>query len=166
MKACLKLIAIIIMLTSLSNAGFAQIKAAKVTELAFMAGTWTQHHKWGDMEEYWGRPMGDNMVSSFRNVKDGKVTFYEFVVIEQTGDIPVMKMRHFNRGSIAWEEKDKPYLLLLVKLEKNLAGFESLDKKVRLVYKRADPEKMDVVLEEKGKDDKWQKDVFNYTLKH
>lgn len=165
MKSCLKLIAIIIILASLSNAGFAQIKAAKVTELAFMAGTWTQHHKWGNMEEYWSEPMGDNMVSSFRNVKDGKVTFYEFVVIEQTDNIPVMKMRHFNRGSIAWEEKNRPYLLPLVKLEKDFAGFESLDKKVRLAYKRVGPEKMDVVLEELGKDGKWQKDVFNYTLK-
>ncbi len=166
MKTCLKLIAITLILASLSNAGFTQIKVAKVDQLAFMAGTWTQHHKWGDMEEFWSKPMGDNMVSSFRNLEDGKVTFYEFVVIEQTGNIPVMKMRHFNKGSIAWEEKDKPYLLPLVKLEKDLAGFESLDKNVRLAYKRVSAEKMDVILEEKGKDGKWQKDVFNYTLKH
>lgn len=166
MKTCLKYIAIIITLASLTNTAFAQVKEEKVSQLAFMAGTWTQQHKWGDMEEFWSKPMGDNMVSSFRNVKDGKVTFYEFVVIEQTDSIPVMKMRHFNRGSIAWEEKDTPFLLPLVKLEHDLAGFESVDKSVRLAYKRVSTEKMDVILEEKGKDGKWQKDVFNYTLKH
>lgn len=70
------------------------------------------------MEEFWGEPMGDSMISSFRVVKEGKAAFYEFVVIEEQNQVPVFKMRHFNRGSIGWEEKDRPLLFYLVNIKK------------------------------------------------
>lgn len=130
-----------------------------------MAGTWTLKHKWGDMEEFWGPPMGNNMVSSYRCVKDGKVVFYEFVVIEQTNGLPVMKMRHFNPGNIGWEEKDKALNYKLISLTKNKAVFESPDKTLKLIYERLNHTKMNVILDEKDKNGIWQKEVFAYTLK-
>ena len=157
---------LLLLFTSLiSLSAFAQVKNVTVKDLAFMAGTWTQQHKWGDMEEFWGPPMGDNLVCSFRCVKDGKVVFYEFITIEQGNTGPVMLIRHFNKGSIAWEEKDKPYTLPLIRFEKDEAEFEALDKQVRIVYKRLSPDKMDSYLYEKDKAGQWQKDAFNYTLK-
>lgn len=144
----------------------AQTKKPAVKDLAFMAGTWTLKHQWGDMEEFWGQPMGDNMVSTFRCVKDGKVVFYEFMVIEQSDSVAVMKLRHFNKGSIGWEEKDKPFLMPAVKFSNNEVVFESLDKSVRITYKRLSPLKLDCVLDEKDKEGKWSKDVFSYTIKN
>jgi hypothetical protein len=149
----------------LTAGSYAQSIKASVKDLSFMAGTWMLKHKWGDMEEFWGPPMGDNMVSSYRCVKDGKVVFYEFVVIEQTNGTPVMKMRHFNPGSIGWEEKDKPLSYNIITLTKNKAIFESADKQVKLTYQRLNPRKMNVVLNEKDKKGIWQTDVFNYMLK-
>ncbi|MHA4812545.1 DUF6265 family protein [Flavitalea flava] len=68
------------------------------------------------MEEFWGPPIGNNMICSYRCVKDGKVVFYEFVVIEQkdtlSESVPVMILRHFKPGSISWEDKDKPNLFI------------------------------------------------------
>ncbi|MFA6085291.1 DUF6265 family protein [Mucilaginibacter sp.] len=154
---------IIFVLTCTLSAS-AQLKKAYVKDLAFMTGTWTLKHEWGDMEEFWGQPMGDNMVSTFRCVKNGKVVFYEFMAIEQSDSIPVMKLRHFNKGSIGWEDKDKPYLMPAVKIAANEVVFESLDKAVRITYKRINPLKMDCILDEKDKDGKWKKDVFNYAL--
>lgn len=144
---------------------YAQVTKASVNQLAFMAGTWTQKQEWGDMEEFWGEPMGDSMISSFRVVKDGKATFYEFVVIEEQNHIPVFKMRHYNRGSVGWEEKDKPLLFYLVYIEKNKADFELKDKSVRITYKLVSPDKLDVTLVEKDKKGKLKKDVFNYSRK-
>jgi len=109
--------------------------------------------------------MGDNMVSSYRCVKDDKVIFYEFVVIEQTNGSPVMKMRHFNRGNVGWEEKDKPLIYKLIVLTKNKAVFESSDKMLKLTYERLNHQKMNVVLDEKDKKGIWQKEVFSYVLK-
>jgi hypothetical protein len=143
----------------------AQIKKPAVKDLAFMAGTWTLRHQWGDMEEFWGTPMGDNMVSTFRCVKDGKVVFYEFMAIEQSDSVAVMKLRHFNKGSIGWEDKDKPFLMPAIKFAPNEVVFESPDKAVRITYKRLSALKLDCILDEKAKDGKWSKDVFSYTLK-
>jgi hypothetical protein len=146
-------------------ASFAQSNKAKIKDLGFMAGTWTLKHKWGDMEEFWGPPMGNNMISSYRCVKDGKIVFYEFIVIEQTNGLPVMKMRHFNPGNIGWEEKDKPLIYKLADLTKNKVVFESADKSLKLTYQRVNKQQMHVVLDEKDKKGLWQKEVFNYTLK-
>jgi hypothetical protein len=155
----------ILLISAIASSASAQLKKASVKNLAFMAGTWTLKHEWGDMEEFWGPPMGDNMVSTFRCVKDGKIVFYEFMAIEQTGSIPVLKLRHFNKGSIGWEDKDKPYLMPAIKIDNDQVTFQSLDKNVIITYKRINSLKMDCILDEKGKDGKWKKDVFNYTLR-
>jgi hypothetical protein len=125
----------------------AQSFKADIKDLSFMTGTWGQHHKWGDMEEFWGPPMGNNMICSYRCVKAGKVLFYEFVVIEQSDSVPVMILRHFKPGSVAWEEKDKPERYPLVSLDRDKAVFSSPT--VRLTYQKVDPDHMDILLEEK-----------------
>jgi hypothetical protein len=158
------ILAIITLLAGSAPSRAQQFKAS-IKDLAFMAGTWTQKHKWGDMEEFWGPPMGNNMICSYRCVSKGKVVFYEFVVIEQTGDVPVMKLRHFNPGSIGWEEKDKPRSYALVQLTKNKAVFEAPDKSLSLTYIRTGTRTMDIILNEKNKKGDWEKEVFNYTLR-
>ena len=148
-----------------SVSAFAQIKKATVKDLAFMSGTWVQKSEWGDLEEFWSQPNGESMISSFRCVKDGKALFYEFVVIELEEGLPVMKMRHFNRASIAWEEKEKPLLFPLISLKGKLAVFEMKDQSVRLSYQLITENKLSVVLEEKDKNGQPKKDIFNFTRK-
>lgn len=143
----------------------AQLKKAEVKDLVFMSGTWIQKMDWGDLEEFWSAPQGESMMSSFWCVKDGKAVFYEFVVIEQEGDLPVMKMRNFNRGSIAWEDKEKPLLFPLVELKGTHAIFESKDKVIRLSYQLLSKNKLSVVLEEKEEYGKPKKDIFSFTRK-
>jgi hypothetical protein len=140
----------------------AQTLKANTKDLSFMTGTWAQKHEWGDMEEFWGAPMGDCMVSTFRCVKDGKVVFYEFVVIEQTGAVPVLKLRHFNPGSIGWEDKYSPLLFPLVSLQNNKAVFETADKSLRMTYSVVPKSKMDIELEEKDKTGKLVRTDFHF----
>lgn len=144
--------------------GFAQLKNASVSQLGFMTGIWVQKTVSGEIEEFWGKPIGDNMVSSFRYVKNGKVAFYEFVVIEQTDTVPVMRIRHYNRGSIGWEDKNDPLNMPLASLTDNEAEFISLNGAVHLIYKRVDGENLQAILNEKGKDGVWNKEVFSYKL--
>ncbi len=91
--------------------------------------------------------------------------FYEFVVIEQEGNLPVMKMRHFNRGSLAWEDKEKPLVFPLIYLKGKLAIFELEDKSVKLSYQLIAQNKLSVVLEERGKNGKPKKEIFSFTRK-
>jgi hypothetical protein len=135
-----------------------------IKDLEFMAGKWAAKSEWGDMEENWSKPLGNSMMCSYRCVKDGKVVFYEFIVIEQTPTGPVMKLRHFSPGNIGWEEKDKPYEYPLMFLESDRARFERPDKKTALTFHRTSPEKMLVTLEREDKDGKWVQDDFDYVL--
>lgn len=145
--------------------GISQSPVRKINDLAFMSGTWVTKSSWGDMEESWSEPMGDNMMCAYRCVKDGKIVFYEFIVIEQTATGPVMKLRHFSPGSIGWEEKDKPYEYPLMFLEEDRARFERPDKKTALTFHRTSKDKLMVILERQEKDGKWVQDEFDYTLK-
>jgi hypothetical protein len=133
-----------------------------IKDLEFMAGKWTTTGEWGDMEENWSKPFGNSMMCSYRCVKNGKVIFYEFIVIEQQPSGPVMKLRHFNPGLIAWEDKDKPYDYPLMFLDENLARFERPDKKTALTFQRISKDQMKVILERQDKDGKWVQDEFNY----
>ena len=143
---------------------FSQKLKATVNDLSFMSGAWKQQHEWGDMEEYWGPPMGDNMICCYRCVKDGKIVFYEFVVIEQTGDLPVMKLRHFKPGNIAGEDKDKPQEFPLIDLKNNEATFGAVDHSLLMTYTRTSPKTMHILLKEKVAGGHWENTEFNYHL--
>jgi len=135
-----------------------------VNDLKFISGKWTGSTEWGDMEEYWSEPMGNTMMCSYMCVDKGKVVFYEFIVIENSDTVPIMKLRHFNPGSIAWEDKENPHLYPLIKLETNLALFESADKKTKMTFQRIDAESLKIILDMEGKDGKWESVVFDYGL--
>ncbi|RYU92240.1 hypothetical protein EWM62_02050 [Mucilaginibacter terrigena] len=159
-----KALLLTLFISAITFSAYAQQTKADIKDLTFMAGHWTLQHKWGDMEEIWSKPMGDNIVSTFRCVKNGKVVFYEFMAIEQSDSIPVLILRHFNKGSIGWEDKDKPYLMPATSIRQNEVVFQSLDKNVIITYKRTSEQNMDCILDEKDKDGKWTKEVFAYTL--
>jgi hypothetical protein len=155
---------ILTLFLALSITAHAQVKA-ELSQLNFMSGLWIGTMQWGDLEEYWGEPMGDNMMCAFRCVKDGKVLFYEFIVIEQSATgVPVMKLRHFDRGNIAWEEKEKPNEYPLTILKDKRAVFESADKKTRLIYERQNNDSLLAALEHE-KDGKIETDTFLYRRK-
>lgn len=153
-----KLIFLLLLLPLFSSG---QLKKANVSQLGFMKGHWVLKHQWGDMEEIWSGPKGDNLMCTYRCVDSGKVIFYEFMVVEQTDSVPVMRLRHFKPGSIAWEEKDKPMDYPLISISKSKAVFERPDKISRLVYERKSPSQLLCVLEsyENGK---WTKEDFLY----
>jgi hypothetical protein len=109
---------------------------AALSQLVFISGRWLGEWKGGVIEEQWSAPEGDNMMGMFRLVKDGEGVFYEFMTIEQAGDTPVLRMRHFSQGLLAWEEKDNIDRYPLVELGDARAVFENQDKGIRLVYAR------------------------------
>lgn len=155
---------ILILIFPVVNVVYGQVPIKNIKDLAFMAGKWKTHSAWGDMEENWSEPLGNSMMCAYRCIKDGKVIFYEFIVIEQMDSGPVMKLRHFSPGNIGWEEKDKPYEYPLMFLEPDKARFERPDKKTALTFHRTGPETMKVILERQDKDGRWVEDVFDYKL--
>jgi hypothetical protein len=152
---------LLILIIEAAMSAYSQVPDKVISNLAFMSGTWKTETDWGEMEEHWSEPLGNCMMCSYRCVKDGKVVFYEFIVIEQDS-VPIMKLRHFSPGSIGWEDKDKPYEYPLTFLDPDRARFERPDKKTALTFYRTGPDRMKVILERQDKNGNWVEDVFDY----
>ncbi|MBI4747052.1 MAG: hypothetical protein HY774_01065 [Acidobacteria bacterium] len=149
-----------------SGAVSAQEKTASqptLAELAFIAGTWQGELGGGATEEQWNPPSGDSMMGMFRYVQNGKAVFYEFMLIEQTPDGPVLRLRHFNPRLVAWEDKTGTLNFPLVEFRKNYAVFDH-DSKERLIFHRKSADSLTITLE-KTKDGQKTAEAFNYKLK-
>jgi hypothetical protein len=135
----------------------------KLSDLSFMMGLWQADWNGGLGEEHWSPPLGDSMVGTFRFVKDGKGRFYELMLIEQTTNGPVLRLKHFNPGLIGWEDKTQVYRFPLVECRAGIAIFEREDMKSRLTYSRTSIQTLSVVLEEPG-DGKLNSEDFKFKL--
>ncbi len=147
---------------SVSAQPSANAKNAELAELAFIAGEWRGTLNGGVIEERWSAPEGDNMMGMFRLVKDGEGVFYEFMTIERAGGTPVLRLRHFSQGLVAWEEKDDLDPYPLVELGEGRAVFENKDTETRLIYERSAPDTLLITLQ-KSKAGKTIPRVFSFT---
>ena len=161
----MKFFTTVISLLLFSVTTFSQVKQnLKIADLAFMAGNWKTTSDWGDMDEMWSSPRGNCMMCTFRCVKDGKIVFYEFIVIEQAENdsVPVLKLRHFNPGSIGWEDKDKPYAYPLTFLRGQKAIFERPDKKTIISYERLSKDTLkSLLIQETGEKQKTTEFIYS-----
>jgi len=67
--------------------------AAKVEDLAWMAGSWAGTEGKVQMEEHWTAPKGGAMLGLHRDVAGGKMVGFEFLRIEETpGGVAYLSM--------------------------------------------------------------------------
>ncbi|MFZ1730524.1 MAG: DUF6265 family protein [Bacteroidota bacterium] len=118
-----------------------------LSKLGFFIGHWRGEMKGGVIEEDWSAAEGDNMMGMFRLVKEGEGVFYEFMTIEAAGGKPVLRIRHFSQGLIAWEEKDNIDDYPLVELTASRAVFENEDIATRLIYECPTTDALMITLE-------------------
>jgi len=100
--------------------------APAIEQLAFMAGHWRGEGFGATVEEIWSEPLAGTMVGSFRLVKDGKVEFYELMVLGPDAEGFALKVKHFSEGFEAWEEKADAVRFALEKVEGTRAEFKGL----------------------------------------
>ena len=99
---------------------------AKLSDMAWMAGTWSGPGLGGQTEEHWTAPGGGSMLGMFRLVnKDGKANVFELLLIEQEGEHVKYRFRHFGPGHKPWEKPDKPLEFDLIEVSESRALFES-----------------------------------------
>lgn len=97
---------------------------AKLSDVAWIAGSWEGEAFGGKVQEVWAPPLGDSMMCAFKLVVNGKVQFYELCQIREENGSLVMRLKHFNGDLKAWETKEETVDFPLVKLEKNTAYFD------------------------------------------
>lgn len=125
-------------------------QAAKVelSHFKFLQGAWAGTGFGADCDEVWTEPAGDCMLGTFRMVKDGKLQFTEFCMIQKDEDGGVvLRLKHFTNKFIGWEEKDKYVSFPLIRVEKDTAYFGGL------TYSKQEDGRLKiwVALEEDGK---------------
>lgn len=133
-----------------------------LTDLDFIVGHWQGGGEAVVIEEVWSRPSGDNMMGMFRYVQEDKGVFYEMMLIEQTAEGPVLRIKHFNAGLIGWEEKEEVHSFPLIHVDETEAVFEQTDQTKKLRYIIENPGQLDVYLEELQEDGTWKINHFSY----
>lgn len=101
------------------------------------------------IEEFWGQAHQGLILGMFRQ-DSPRQTFYELFTLAETDTGIELRIRHFSRGLVAWEEKDETVLFTLVEVRDNHATFVD-QKGTRLVYDR-DGDLFVAALEKDGED--------------
>ena len=111
--------------------------AARVADLAWLAGQWTGEGLGGRIDETWSTPDGGAMVGYFRLVKDGKPVFYEILTLLEVEGSVEMRLKHVNPDMTGWEEKNGFVTFKLVKHDATGAYFSGL------TFRRVNPDVME-----------------------
>lgn len=121
---------------------------APLKALAFLSGHWRGELDGALTDDFWSKPEGDSIIGMYREIQAGKVTMYELLSIEQTGDGPVLLIKHFNPGLRAWEEKDHGVILNLTHVAAGEAVFQRPDRRLRLTFRLVSKDVLETTLEE------------------
>lgn len=114
--------------------------AASLPDVSFMAGRWLEEEGETLSEEVWSVPAGDSMMGMWRLARAGKATLFEHLTLLAEEGKVTLRLRHFDRRGVAWEEKDRPHVLPLVAKGRGFAVFEGEGRGgiLRLTYRRED----------------------------
>jgi len=118
-----------------------------VQDFAFLTGRWRGGIQGGLFDEEWSQPSSDSMMGMFRYMENGKVHFYELMVIEASPSGPVLHLRHFDPGLTGWEDKSAPLTYMVESCTENEVVFVNGDKSTTLTYRRSSPTALTETLE-------------------
>jgi hypothetical protein len=95
-------------------------------DVRWLAGHWSGEGLGGISDEIWSEPSAGTMVGAYRLVKDGAVSFYELMVLEEREGSLVLRLKHFSKDMVAWEEKEKTVDFRLVRTGEREVYFHGL----------------------------------------
>lgn len=135
-----------------------------IIQLHWLAGHWVDSSEGNLSEETWVAPSGDCMVGMWRLVVNGKARVYELLTITQEEDSVVMRLRHFDRAGVGWEDKEHPLLLRLTEMGTNMALFQGPGTEgfLRLTYRASDSETLTVILEKGPSEKEAKREEFRF----
>ena len=97
-----------------------------IEDISWISGNWSGEALGGQFEETWNAPMGGAMMGMFKLVIDEKVEFYELLTIVPKDDRLVLRLKHFDKGLVGWEEKDESVEFPLVSASPTKVVFNGL----------------------------------------
>lgn len=106
----------------LINPVSAQEKEFDINDYQWLVGHWVGDGFGGVSEEMWAPAVDGVMMGMYRNVQDGKVSFYEFINLSKEG----MRLKHFKSDLVAWEDKEEMVKFELLDYDDNTLVFDAL----------------------------------------
>ena len=104
----------------------APAREVAIDDFSWLIGFWRGTGLGGECEEIWSPPFGGTMMGSFRLVKNGKVSFYEIMVLGKDDRGWALKVKHFTEAFVSWEDKEDCVRFALESVDKNEATFGGL----------------------------------------
>ncbi|MBR9918227.1 hypothetical protein GYB29_11250 [bacterium] len=80
-----------------------QIHPFDINDYSWLVGSWKGDGFGGISEEIWSKPENGVMMGMYRHLKDDKLVFYEFLILDKTG----LRLKHFHPDLKGWEEKNE-----------------------------------------------------------
>jgi hypothetical protein len=127
---------------------------AAISDMAWLAGSWTGTGLGGVSEETWSKPNAGVMVGTYRLIKEGKPVFYEMCWLVETEGTIALRLKHFDPNLTGWEEKDKTVDFRFVKKEGDRLYFSGL------TFERAGSNLLKIYLALRQKDGSVKEELF------
>lgn len=121
-------------------------ETTRLADLAWIAGHWQGEAMGGSFEETWNPPSANSMMGMFKFVKDEQVVFYELLTIVEVEGALLLRLKHFDKSLVGWEEKKESVEFPLQKTTKTAAVFDGL------TFHRIDANRMRILVVQKRGD--------------
>lgn len=99
---------------------------ASLESAKWITGSWTGEGLGGYCEEVWSPIKAASMFGVFRKFKENELVFSEFMeIVESDGSI-LLRLKHFGKDFVGWEEKDESVVFKLVQATDDALYFDGL----------------------------------------
>ncbi len=80
----------------------------------------------GNNDEVWSSAESGSMMGMYRHHKDGKIVFYELMIITEEKGSLLLRIKHFDAQLKGWESREESKEFPLVAVEKDAVYFAGL----------------------------------------
>ncbi|MCB0477214.1 MAG: hypothetical protein KDC84_03570 [Crocinitomicaceae bacterium] len=95
----------------------------KIDKMGWIEGSWKSSGEKITIQETWTRNGAHSMMAVASIYEQDKIILFEVCTITEEKGTLILRIRHFDNQLNAWEEKNSPKLLPLIKAEKNRIYF-------------------------------------------
>jgi Domain of unknown function (DUF6265)/WD40-like Beta Propeller Repeat len=131
----------------------------KLENIAWISGNWKGEAFGGLTEENWSEPSGGSMMATFKLINDGKISFYEIIIIREINNTLILQLKHFNNDLKGWETKDDTVDFPLIEITSSKVIFEGM------TFEKVSDKQMNVYVDMHNKDGSKETLKFNYIKK-
>lgn len=97
---------------------------AHINDISWLEGHWIGEMGNSTIEEVWTNQALGQMMGMFR-MYNNEISVYEFMTVSVLNESLVLKIKHFNKQMVAWEEKEEFEEFKLVNISDSTAYFDA-----------------------------------------